>query len=99
MKIFLQSHDTIQPDSEYKAEVVDLPVHAPVHLVSCGPTPAYAISHVKAGLKQLGFEDADAVPIDDAYGYLEPDGPLRFYAEPIAEDGESSGETSSESSS
>lgn len=81
MKIFLQSHDAIQPDSEYKAEVVGLPVEAPVHLVAYGPTPAYAISHAKAGLRQIGFEDADDVPIDDAYGYLEPENPLRFHGQ------------------
>lgn len=71
MKIFLQSHDTIQPDSEYKAEATGLPVGPNAHLVSYGPTAAHALRDVKAALRKLGFDDAE-VEIDDAYGHLHP---------------------------
>lgn len=72
MKIFLQSHDTIQPDSEYKAEAAGLPIGPNAHLVSYGPTAAHALRDVKAGLRKLGFDDTE-VEIDDAYGHLHPD--------------------------
>lgn len=79
MKIFLQSHDTIQPDSDFKAEATGLPIGPNAHLVFYGPTgtPGRCVTHalrdVKAGLRKLGFDPTEA-EIDDAYGYLHPDG-------------------------